>query len=187
MLAANGTVYGDDDVKSVTVRKGSAYTAGALSATVLKVASADDVVPVISGVNESTTITVGSKFDPMAGVSATYDIDGDLTDKIKVEGTVDANKVGDYKLVYSVTNSRGKTTTFTRTVHVQKQAVTPAADKNNGKINGKADNTKEDAEKSAAQSPATGSNVAGIALAVMVLAVAAGVLIVLRRKEAGDR
>ena len=191
MLAADGTVYGDDDVKSVTVRKGSAYTAGALSATVLKVASADDVVPVISGVNESTTITVGSKFDPMAGVSATDDIDGDLTDKIKVEGTVDANKVGDYKLVYSVTNSRGKTTTFTRTVHVQKQAVTPAADKNNGnangKINGKADNTKEDAEKNAAQSPATGSNVAGIALAVMVLAVAAGVLIVLRRKEAGDR
>lgn len=191
VLAANGTVYGDDDVKSVTVRKGSAYTAGALSATVLKVASADDVVPVISGVNESTTITVGSKFDPMAGVSATDDIDGDLTDKIKVEGTVDANKVGDYKLVYSVTNSRGKTTTFTRTVHVQKQAVTPAADKNNGnangKINGKADNTKEDAEKNAAQSPATGSNVAGIALAVMVLAVAAGVLIVLRRKEAGDR
>ena len=76
-------------------------------------------------------------------------------------------------------------------MHVQKQAVTPAADKNNGnangKINGKADNTKEDAEKNAAQSPATGSNVAGIALAVMVLAVAAGVLIVLRRKEAGDR
>jgi pullulanase len=72
-------------------------------------------------------------------------------------------------------------------VHVQKQAVTPATDKNNGKINGKADNTKENAEKSAAQSPATGSNVAGIALAVMVLAVAAGVLIVLRRKEAGDR
>lgn len=71
---------------------------------------------------------------------------------------MDANKVGDYKLVYSVTNSRGKTTTFTRTVHVQKQAVTPATDKNNGKINGKADNTKENAEKSAAQSPATGSN-----------------------------
>lgn len=187
MLAANGTVYGDDDVKSVTVRKGSAYTAGALSATVLKVASADDVVPVISGVNESTTITVGSKFDPMAGVSATDDIDGDLTDKIKVEGTVDANKVGDYKLVYSVTNSRGKTTTFTRTVHVQKQAVA-AADKNNGKINGKADNTKEDAEKSAAQSPATGSNVAGIALAVMVLAVAAGVLMESSAgEEAGDR
>ena len=70
---------------------------------------------------------------------------------------MDANKVGDYKLVYSVTNSRGKTTTFTRTVHVQKQAVTPAADKNNGnangKINGKADNTKEDAEKKRGAEP----------------------------------
>lgn len=38
---------------------------------------------------------------------------------------MDANKVGDYKLVYSVTNSRGKTTTFTRTVHVQKQGRHP--------------------------------------------------------------
>ena len=95
----------------------------------LKVASADDVVPVISGVTESTTITVGSKFDPKAGVTASDDIDGDLTDKITIEGSVDVNKVGDYKLVYSVTNSRGKTTTFTRTVHVQKRAVVPAADK----------------------------------------------------------
>ena len=151
VLAANGTVTATMMSRSVTVRKGSAYTAGALSATVLKVASADDVVPVISGVNESTTITVGSKFDPMAGVSATDDIDGDLTDKIKVEGTVDANKVGDYKLVYSVTNSRGKTDLHPHGAR-QKQAVTPATDKNNGKINGKADNTKENAEKSAAQS-----------------------------------
>ena len=183
VLAGDGTVYDDDDVKSV-VRKGSTYTAGALSATVLKVASADDVVPVISGVTESTTITVGSKFDPMAGVTATDDIDGDLTDKIKVEGTVDAGKVGDYKLVYSVTNSRGKTTTFTRTVHVQKKAVTPATDKPMARMQASG-KKKENASR--AQSPATGSNVAGIALAVMVLAVAAGVLIVLRRKEVSNR
>jgi len=79
---------------------------------------------------ESTTITVGSKFDSMAGVTADDSIDGDLTDGIKVEGTVDAGKVGDYKLVYSVSNSRGKTTTFTRTVHVQKKVVVPTAEAN---------------------------------------------------------
>mgnify|MGYP002235400136 CR=1 FL=1 len=156
VLAANGTVYGDDDVKSVTVRKGSAYTAGALSATVLKVASADDVVPVISGVNESTTITVGSKFDPMAGVSATDDIDGDLTDKITVEGSVDTSKEGEYTLVYSVTNSRGKTATFTRTVTVRKPAVQPASDK----------------KSDAVQSPNTGSAITGFALAAVALAIA---------------
>lgn len=67
VLAANGTrVRRRRRPRASPSAKGSAYTAGALSATVLKVASADDVVPVISGVNESTTITVGSKFDPMA-------------------------------------------------------------------------------------------------------------------------
>ena len=173
VLASDGTVYGDDAVKSVTVRKGSAYSAGALSATVLKVASADDVVPVISGVTESTTITVGSKFDPKAGVTASDDIDGDLTDKITIEGSVDVNKVGDYKLVYSVTNSRGKTTTFTRTVHVQKRAVVPAADKG----------TKGATTASgAAGTAATGASVLVIALLALAAA-AAGVMFRLRGKE----
>ena len=32
-----------------------------------------------------------------------------VTDKITVEGSVDTSKEGEYTLVYSVTNSRGKT------------------------------------------------------------------------------
>ena len=166
-------MYGDDAVESVTVRKVSAYSAGALAATVRKVASADDGVPVSSGVTESTTSTVGSKFDPKAGVTASDDIDGDLTDKITIEGSVDVNKVGDYKLVYSVTNSRGKTTTFTRTVHVQKRAVVPAADKG----------TKGAATASgAAGTAATGASVLVIALLALAAA-AACVIFRLRGKE----
>lgn len=179
VLAGDGTVY-DENAKDAFVRKGSTYTAGALSATVLKVASADDVVPVISGMTESTTITVGSKFDSMAGVTADDSIDGDLTDGIKVEGTVDAGKVGDYKLVYSVSNSRGKTTTFTRTVHVQKKVVVPTAEAN-------AASGKKNENASRAQSPATGSNVMGLALAIAALVIAAGALIVSRRKEVSNR
>ena len=178
VLAANGTVYGDDDVKSVTVRKGASYAAGALSATVLKVASADDVVPVISGVTESTTITVGSKFDPMAGVCATDDIDGDLTDKIQVKGAVNINKVGDYQLVYSVTNSRGKTTTFTRTVHVQKQAVVPSADKGD---KGSDKTAAGDAKSAASATAATGTSV--LVFALVALAAAAAAMLFLRGKE----
>ena len=179
VLAGDGTVY-DENAKDAFVRKGSTYTAGALSATVLKVASADDVVPVISGMTESTTITVGSKFDSMAGVTADDSIDGDLTDGIKVEGTVDAGKVGDYKLVYSVSNSRGKTTTFTRTVHVQKKVVVPTAEAN-------AASGKKNENASRAQSPATGSNVMGLALAIAALVIAAGTLIVSHRKEVSNR
>ena len=74
----------------------------------LKVASADDVVPGISGVNEARNSTVGSKFDPMAGVSATDDIDGDLTDKIKVYSLTGQNDaiqaVADGKLELTVMN-----------------------------------------------------------------------------------
>lgn len=179
VLAGDGTVY-DENAKDAFVRKGSTYTAGALSATVLKVASAGDVVPVISGMTESTTITVGSKFDSMAGVTADDSIDGDLTDGIKVEGTVDAGKVGDYKLVYSVSNSRGKTTTFTRTVHVQKKVVVPTAEAN-------AASGKKNENASRAQSPATGSNVMGLALAIAALVIAAGALIVSHRKEVSNR
>ena len=179
VLAGDGTVY-DENAKDAFVRKGSTYTAGALSATVLKVASADDVVPVISGITESTTITVGSKFDSMAGVTADDSIDGDLTDGIKVEGTVDVGKVGDYKLVYSVSNSRGKTTTFTRTVHVQKKVVVPTAEAN-------AASGKKNENASRAQSPATGSNVMGLALAIAALVIAAGALIVSHRKEVSNR
>ncbi|MDR4022142.1 immunoglobulin-like domain-containing protein, partial [Bifidobacterium sp.] len=132
------------------------------------------------GMTESTTITVGSKFDSMAGVTADDSIDGDLTDGIKVEGTVDAGKVGDYKLVYSVSNSRGKTTTFTRTVHVQKKVVVPTAEAN-------AASGKKNENASRAQSPATGSNVMGLALAIAALVIAAGALIVSHRKEVSNR
>ena len=179
VLAGDGTVY-DENAKDAFVRKGSTYTAGALSATVLKVASADDVVPVISGMTESTTITVGSKFDSMAGVTADDSIDGDLTDGIKVEGTVDAGKVGGYKLVYSVSNSRGKTTTFTRTVHVQKKVVVPTAEAN-------AASGKKNENASRAQSPATGSNVMDLVLAIAALVITAGALIVSHRKEVSNR
>ncbi|MCU5583049.1 DUF5011 domain-containing protein [Bacillus toyonensis] len=55
------------------------------------------------------SINVGDKFDPMAGVSAIDEKDGDITSKIKVEGNVDTSKPGTYEVTYSVTNSKGLT------------------------------------------------------------------------------
>lgn len=57
-------------------------------------------------VNDST-IKVGDKFDKMDGVTAIDEEDGDITSKIKVVGDVDTNKIGNYKLTYSVTDSDG--------------------------------------------------------------------------------
>ena len=52
------------------------------------------------------------------GAVATDEYDGDLTEKIKVDNKIDITKAGDYKVVYSVTNSKKKTSKVERTVHV---------------------------------------------------------------------
>ena len=53
-------------------------------------------------------LKVGDKFDAKSGVSASDKEDGDITSKIEViENTVDTTKVGEYKVVYKVTDSQG--------------------------------------------------------------------------------
>ncbi|WP_239254662.1 immunoglobulin-like domain-containing protein [Listeria ilorinensis] len=74
-------------------------------------------VPVIIG-DQETTIKIGSSFDPMSGMKATDTEDGDLTDKLQVEGQVDTQKVGDYLLTYTVEDSQHNQATFKRMVHV---------------------------------------------------------------------
>ena len=73
--------------------------------------------PVISGAN-NITINLGDKFNALSGVTATDKEDGDLTSAIKVEGTVDTSKAGEYTLTYSVKDSSGKETIVTRVVTV---------------------------------------------------------------------
>ncbi|WP_192497714.1 immunoglobulin-like domain-containing protein [Pseudoclavibacter sp. CFCC 13611] len=64
------------------------------------------------------TVNVGDAFDPKAGVSAKDNVDGDLTDKVVVEGTVDTSKVGEYTLTYSVKDAAGNETKKSVTVTV---------------------------------------------------------------------
>lgn len=75
------------------------------------------LVPEFEGVTD-TTIQLGDAFDPMAGVKATDAEDGDLTDQVRVEGSVDVNVLGVYDLVYRVTDSANQTTTAQRSVVV---------------------------------------------------------------------
>ena len=75
-------------------------------------------IPVINA--ENKTIKVGDKFNPMTGVTATDKEDGNITKDIKViEDTVNTSKVGTYKVVYEVTDSKGATATKTITVTVR--------------------------------------------------------------------
>ncbi|MBC1515390.1 immunoglobulin-like domain-containing protein [Listeria immobilis] len=98
--------------------------------------------PVISGDNE-THITSEDSFDPMEGITATDEENGDLTKQIKIlSNNVDINIPGTYQIVYEVTDSDGNTTTFTRTVVVDsikqpseqpKDTTNPPSDRLSGK------------------------------------------------------
>ena len=101
--------------------KGAKVTA---SATITVVPNIEDglvinSVPTITGVKDQT-IKVGESFNPKTGVNAKDKEDGDLTSKIKIEGKVDTNKVGKYKLTYSVEDSKGAKATASATVTVEK-------------------------------------------------------------------
>ena len=69
------------------------------------------------------TIIEGEEFDELKEVAAKDKEDGDLTSKIKVkENTVKETK-GTYKVVYEVSDSKGKTTTKEIKVVVEEQSI----------------------------------------------------------------
>jgi hypothetical protein len=83
----------------------------------------DTIAPTISGVRATVNHVAGNAFNPLAGVTAFDNIDGDLTDDIdvviyKVDGEVetevdevDTTKAGVFKIVYTVQDAAGNVAT----------------------------------------------------------------------------
>lgn len=80
-------------------------------------AGTDATAPVLT-VPRQDTIALDSSFDPMAGVSAQDNADGDLTAKVLVDGTVDTTAPGVYVLTYTVSDETGNNASATRVVQV---------------------------------------------------------------------
>lgn len=81
--------------------------------------------------SEKITLYLGTKYEE-PGYKAKDECDGDLTDKVKVEGKVDKDKEGTYKIKYTVFNSNEKKETKTRTVVVMKKPKVVRATASNG-------------------------------------------------------
>ncbi|MGG0248495.1 immunoglobulin-like domain-containing protein [Peribacillus frigoritolerans] len=77
----------------------------------------DTTKPQITGAGDKT-INYGESFDPKSGVKATDNLDGTITSKMMIIGSVNMQKVGTYKLVYSVKDKTDNKTTVTRTINV---------------------------------------------------------------------
>ena len=103
-----------DDVVSYVVTDSSGNTTVVERQIVYK----DVVSPVITLKGEVySTITVGTAYVEY-GYVATDDCDGDITESVTVEGTVDTNTCGVYIIKYSVTDSSGNNSVIERNVTV---------------------------------------------------------------------
>lgn len=80
----------------------------------------DDITKPTITIEGSSTVTIdlGDTYTD-AGATANDDKDGDLTSQITVTNDVDANTVGIYEVVYTVSDEAGNETSETRTVYVR--------------------------------------------------------------------
>ena len=104
-------------------------------AIVIPVVGTENQPPVINAKDQ--TLTVGDKFDPMKGVIATDQEDGDLTDKIVItKNTVDTSKAGKYTVYYEVTDNGGIRVRKTIVVTVKEKSADQTSTTDSKKTNG---------------------------------------------------
>lgn len=77
----------------------------------------DEDSPIITLVGEDKSIYIGNKYEE-PGYNAIDNCDGNITDKVIIDGNVDTNKAGIYEITYSVTDSSGNKTEKIRKVTV---------------------------------------------------------------------
>lgn len=166
-----------------------------LKVTVKEAEPVDTVPPVISGADD-VAVEFGASFDPMAGVKAVDDVDGDVTGAVKVSGdTVDTSKPGAYTLVYTVSDAAGSEASVTRVATVKEKSretpvepddKDPGGDKEPGKEPGKdtdKDGDKDDQGNKKPGLSATGASVSVVAIAAIGLLATGAVSVAVRRRR----
>ncbi len=83
----------------------------------------DDVPPVITLAGSTTVYLAKGSTYTESGASATDAVDGDLTSKISVSGSVNTSKTGTYTLTYSVADKTGNSASVSRTVYVYEKQL----------------------------------------------------------------
>ena len=121
-------------------------------------AGTDTLAPELT-VPESTTIAAGDPFDPMEGVSATDNTDGDLTDSIQVTNSVDTTTPGAYAVHYVVEDANGNQAIASRAVTVTEAQGDGQNGDENGQDNNAPGNSGPDEGQPSGDDPQSGEDV----------------------------
>lgn len=84
----------------------------------LSAEATDNSIPELKGTND-TIIDKGEEYNLLNGVHAYDKEDGDLTHKIKVDGNVNINQAGKYKIEYKVEDSNSASSKSIRYIEVK--------------------------------------------------------------------
>lgn len=124
--AASGTTNGLE----IAVANNIAVVAGIGGVKIFDVSRPDSTAPVVSLKGDAVmTTTVGTAFTE-EGVTASDNVDGDISANVVVTGTLDTDTVGKYTLSYVVTDAAGNASTaLTRTVVVAPKLTIPPVTK----------------------------------------------------------
>ncbi|MGO0984521.1 immunoglobulin-like domain-containing protein [Clostridioides difficile] len=114
------TVEGEVDVNVIgeyTLKYSAPDRSGNITTATRVITVIDTGAPVISGADDKA-INLLEELDLKAGVTAMDDIDGDLTELIVIEGSVDNTIPGDNKIVYTVEDKSKNKSTVNRIITV---------------------------------------------------------------------
>lgn len=111
----------DDEISVRTLRSQQNGTEKPVNSVVDEVTLTTDAAPELT-VPDDGEVAQNAEFDPLEGVAATDNVDGDLSGEIEVSGSVDTTTAGVYPLTYTVRDARGNVTTAERAVTVAVEA-----------------------------------------------------------------
>ncbi len=106
--------YGDEGTYSLLVSN----EAGSMELKDLTLEVKDVIPPKLALVGAVDTVIAINSFFAEPGVKATDDKDGEITDRIRVSGAVNPQKIGKYSLTYTVEDMAKNSTSMVRTVIV---------------------------------------------------------------------
>ncbi|MGP5578545.1 LamG-like jellyroll fold domain-containing protein [Corynebacterium flavescens] len=122
-----------EEVKPGETRQFAVFTA--------KDAGTDSQAPQLSVPSADLVVKAGSAPDLLAGVSATDNVDGDLTGSIEVVGNVDVDVPGNYIISYIVSDANGNQATANRIVVVEKASSSSSDGSSNGSSGGSSESS----------------------------------------------
>ena len=123
------TVEGNVDTRNMTdaqpIKVTATDSSGNQTSNDYEVKVADMAGPAITLKSDNVDVKYGTSFDPKSNLASAIDnLDGDVTGKVEITGTVNTNKAGAYRVYYRVTDNAGNTANASAKVNVAAAPVT---------------------------------------------------------------